>query len=409
MVATSASALTNDPTVSTCSSCVINATTTVTFYTPAAGVLSAGTTYYWEVHGRSTVTYGTWSTVWSFTTQGTVTVTWTTPPPSIVNSGQNFTVSWTTTGSPDHVNIHWDPTNPGTPSNPQGNIDPNNCVQSSTSCSTNSLTSSPSPLTAPVVSTSTVVKYVVHVSKSGSNDAFTPVISVTVNPACSPPTTTPISLTVGNSATSGCIGKGKVQTYSFSAQLDQNYSVILTPQWGDPDLYLSSSQSCINQMPYNSCGAQQSKNTTMLTDSLSTTATQTGTYYIAVYGYNSSAYNIQVLAKPLDKLDADNNAPTSGDTVTFTGVGSKGSSASCGINSYSWDFGDGTTGSGSSVTHSFTSSSGTTSYTVQLTVTDCIGQIDSTTMSITVTGQAAGTNNLSSKSNDPVNLATGNY
>lgn len=123
----------------------------------------------------------------------------------------------------------------------------------------------------------------------------------------------------------------------------------------------------------------------------------------------SSAYNIQVLAKPLAKLDANNNAPTSGDTVTFTGVGSKGSSASCGINSYSWDFDDGTTGSGSSVTHSFTSYSGTTSYTVQLTVTDCIGQIDSTTMSITVTGQAAGTNNLSSKSNDPVNLATGNY
>src|SRR5262249_10642523 len=71
-------------------------------------------------------------------------------------------------------------TDPGTPGNPMGNISPN-CVASSVSCSTTSPTSSPTTLTAPTVTTQTVVKYEVHVSKNGTN-AFSPIVSVTINP-----------------------------------------------------------------------------------------------------------------------------------------------------------------------------------------------------------------------------------
>jgi hypothetical protein len=61
VVATSAAALPTDPTVGTCGTgCVIDDTPPGTSYTPAAGVLTAGTTYYWKVHARSPLQYGNW-------------------------------------------------------------------------------------------------------------------------------------------------------------------------------------------------------------------------------------------------------------------------------------------------------------------------------------------------------------
>ena len=80
MVATTSSALPTDPTASTCASCVINATTStsVTSYTPSTA-LSEGTPYYWEVHALTPASnpgYGTWSSIYSFTTQTTWPHTW---------------------------------------------------------------------------------------------------------------------------------------------------------------------------------------------------------------------------------------------------------------------------------------------------------------------------------------------
>ena len=105
-VATSASALPTDPAASSCN-CLINATPTTTSY--STSVLQPGTTYYWEVHARSTNNYGSWSPIYKFTTllptaakpsitpQGgayatpqTVTITTATP---------NGTVYYTTNGS----------------------------------------------------------------------------------------------------------------------------------------------------------------------------------------------------------------------------------------------------------------------------------------------------------------------
>src|SRR5208283_2097590 len=68
LVATSAGDLPTDPTATSGGpSVVIDALPTTTTYTPTSA-LNAGTTYYWEVHGRSTTQYGTWSTIFSFTT-----------------------------------------------------------------------------------------------------------------------------------------------------------------------------------------------------------------------------------------------------------------------------------------------------------------------------------------------------
>src|SRR5207248_1055012 len=70
MVATSAADLPTDPTASAGGpSVIINATTAAgtTSYTPGTA-LNNSTTYYWEVHGRSTTVYGTWSGKNNFTT-----------------------------------------------------------------------------------------------------------------------------------------------------------------------------------------------------------------------------------------------------------------------------------------------------------------------------------------------------
>jgi hypothetical protein len=96
LVATSSAALPSDPTSSTCSGCVINATPSGASYTPAAGTLTAGTTYYWEVHARSSADYGTWSSVFNFTMQGSLlsAPTLTAPVNGATNVGTTPTFSW---------------------------------------------------------------------------------------------------------------------------------------------------------------------------------------------------------------------------------------------------------------------------------------------------------------------------
>ncbi len=89
---------------------------------------------------------------------------------------------------------------------------------------------------------------------------------------------------------------------------------------------------------------------------------------------------------------AGNNAPTARFTVspsygdsplTVTFDASLSSDVDGEIVLYGWDFGDGSTGSGESLTHEFTSVV-TTNYTVTLTVTDDDGATASTSITITV-------------------------
>ena len=141
-----------------------------------------------------------------------VSASWITPPPSTVTSGEDFTVDFSTTGNLDHVNIHWDPADPGTPLNPAGNIDPS-CVETEVSCSTDTPTSSPRVLTAPVVTAPAVVKYAVHVSKNG-NDVFSNIFSVTVNPPSLAP---PVISGPGTTSDTGFVVADLAPTFTWTA------------------------------------------------------------------------------------------------------------------------------------------------------------------------------------------------
>jgi PKD repeat protein len=67
-----------------------------------------------------------------------------------------------------------------------------------------------------------------------------------------------------------------------------------------------------------------------------------------------------------------------GQTISFTGSASGGTSPY----SYAWNFGDSSTGSGSSVSHGYQTAG---VYTVVLTVTDAAGHIASASNTVTVT------------------------
>lgn len=103
MVATNAADLPTDPTADTGgASVIINATTTNTsLLSPVT--LNANTTYYWEVKGRSSTQYGTWSSKWSFTTAGSETVSTPTTPTGPTSCTQNFSYAYSTGGSTSNL------------------------------------------------------------------------------------------------------------------------------------------------------------------------------------------------------------------------------------------------------------------------------------------------------------------
>jgi len=90
LVGTSYSGLPTDPTATGGTGVVFNDTPTNAYDTPTAA-LNPGTTYYWEVHARGAY-YGTWSSIYSFTTLSADT---TAPMATISspNSGQTLTTS----------------------------------------------------------------------------------------------------------------------------------------------------------------------------------------------------------------------------------------------------------------------------------------------------------------------------
>ena len=114
------------------------------------------------------------------------------------------------------------------------------------------------------------------------------------------------------------------------------------------------------------------------------------------------------VSRPVARLDCNNNAPAPNETVTFYGSGSQASSGNPQptIVSYAWNFGDSGTASGMTATHKYTTLG---ARTVTLTVTDSVGLTDTKTMTVNVTGQALGTPKTTAVSDDPVNLATGNF
>ena len=102
---------------------------------------------------------------------------------------------------------------------------------------------------------------------------------------------------------------------------------------------------------------------------------------------DAAGSTVEVTAAPVNQTPvADANGPYSGTVgvpVTFDGTGSNDPDGS--IVAYSWDFGDGMTGSGATPTHSYTADG---NYVVTLTVTDDAGDsgTDTSTVSIGAVG-----------------------
>ena len=147
---------------------------------------------------------------------------------------------------------------------------------------------------------------------------------------------------------------------------------------------------------------------------------------VRLKAFNSSAVQIAANVSPAFTISSSAGTPTSipncnnrspspasAVTITFNGTASTGSSPSCGIASYLWTFDDGSTGTGSTPSHTYYPSPGSvTTYNVYLQVTDSCGKVavNSQPLTITITGQALGNSNPTQPtSKDPVNLATGNY
>jgi|AntDeeMinimDraft_4_1070355.scaffolds.fasta_scaffold00071_16 serine protease len=82
---------------------------------------------------------------------------------------------------------------------------------------------------------------------------------------------------------------------------------------------------------------------------------------------------------PTVSIDASSSTVKAGQEVTFDGSGSSDGDGS--ITSYQWDFGDGSTASGVSATHAFSSAG---EYTVSLTVTDDDGTSSTDSVAVTV-------------------------
>ncbi len=84
-------------------------------------------------------------------------------------------------------------------------------------------------------------------------------------------------------------------------------------------------------------------------------------------------------SRPAARIDASTTTPGVGDAVDFDGSGSSDPDGS--IATYQWDFGDSTTATGATVTHSY-GTAGT--YTVELTVTDDGGKTNTATTTVDV-------------------------
>jgi len=108
-------------------------------------------------------------------------------------------------------------------------------------------------------------------------------------------------------------------------------------------------------------------------------------------GFSSSTVDLTVIADtnilPTAVISASNTSGTGPLLTSFDGTGSYDSDGS--LVSYSWDFGDGNTASGSVASHSY-NVAGT--YTATLTVTDDSAATNTSSIAITVTEQATAPN-----------------
>jgi hypothetical protein len=103
-------------------------------------------------------------------------------------------------------------------------------------------------------------------------------------------------LNPSSSLESGVVCVDALKTYWFSAIAGESYSVRVATITGDPDLYGSTAQACIESLPTPGGGCSYESSTTpgVAAEEIQFTAAATGAYYIGVYGFTDSTYQIDV-------------------------------------------------------------------------------------------------------------------
>ena len=119
------------------------------------------------------------------------------------------------------------------------------------------------------------------------------------------------------------------------------------------------------------------------------TALAWGTYELKAtwigdtYAAESSIITVDIKAPPMASFTYTPHTPTVDDTVTFDASASSDLDGT--IESYAWDFGDGTPGTGVITTHAYTTAG---TYTITLTVTDNDTLTDTAASDVTVSPPA---------------------
>jgi len=149
---------------------------------------------------------------------------------------------------------------------------------------------------------------------------------------------------------------------------------------------------------------------TTLTASWSTTGFSSGTYtvHIEIPSLKNEtnlvdnlldSSSVRLNAAPTASFTITTTVPTAGQAVSFDASQSSDSDGTIPASGYSWNFGDGTTGTGKVVSHNFQNAG---SFSVILTVTDNDGATQTKTQSVTI---ASSGSSLTSILTSPVGLA----
>ncbi|WP_321420773.1 disaggregatase related repeat-containing protein [uncultured Methanomethylovorans sp.] len=214
--------------------------------------------------------------------------------------------------------------------------------------------------------------YIAFYSSDYSKEAMRPKLTVCVNGASAP--TTPVAPTVpvdeapvAEAGANQTVVIGSTVSFDGSGSIDANGIVLYSWDFGD--------------------GATAEDTVATASHVYPTAGTYTVTLNVTDASDQSDSDTLKVVVSdPVGPVDntpvanaGDDQTVTTGSTVSFDGSGSTDDN---GIVLYSWDFDDSTTSTGVSPQHAY-ATAGT--YTVNLTVTDTIGQKDSDTMQVVVT------------------------
>jgi hypothetical protein len=103
-------------------------------------------------------------------------------------------------------------------------------------------------------------------------------------------------LNPNSSLEAGVVCDDSLKTYWFSAIAGESYAVRVAPMTGDPNLYGSTTQTCIESLPAlgGGCSYESSTAVGLTAEEIQYTAAATGPYYIGVHGITNATYTIEV-------------------------------------------------------------------------------------------------------------------